>query len=119
MWAEDADELIELAAGLVRVALSQGCGERAFVAAGEADESFGMFFEFFMRDGAFAFLGAQLHFGDQAAEILVAGAGGDEQGKAECFVTSEFCHSERSEEFYFSSGLSVVVILRLCGCFTS
>ena len=39
--------------------------------------------KFFFADCAFAFFGAQLHFGDQAAEILIAGAGGDEKGKAE------------------------------------
>ena len=82
--AEDADELIDLAASFVDAALLQGCGERAFVAAGEADQAFGVFFEFLCADCAFAFLGAQLHFGDQAAEVLVAGAGGDEEGKTEC-----------------------------------
>ena len=64
-------------------AMAQGGGERSFVAAGEADESFGVLFEFLCGDRAFAFLGAQLHFGDQAAEVLVAGAGGDKKRKAE------------------------------------
>jgi len=82
LGAENADELIELVFGFVASALVQCCGERAFVAAGEADESFGVLFEFLRGDGAFAFLHAQLHFGDQAAEILVAGAGSDEERNA-------------------------------------
>ena len=61
--------------------LLQGCGEWAFVAAGEADQSFGVLFEFLCRDCAFAFLRAQLHFGDQAAEVLIAGAGGTRRGR--------------------------------------
>jgi len=32
-WAEDADQLVELSAGLVRATLGQGGGKRAFVAA--------------------------------------------------------------------------------------
>src|SRR6266851_1462816 len=46
----------------------------------------GVLFEFFFLDCTLAFLGAQLHLGDQAAEVLVAGASGDEKGKAERFV---------------------------------
>jgi hypothetical protein len=72
--AEDSDQAIELVAGCCRTALVEGCGERAFVASSEADESFGVLLQFFLRDGALAFPGAQLHFGDQAAEILIAGA---------------------------------------------
>ena len=39
---------------------------------GEADQALGEFGEFFGSGRAFAFLGAQLHAGDQAAEILIA-----------------------------------------------
>ena len=52
-----------------------------------------MLFQFFFLNCAFAFFRAQLHFGDQAAEILIAGAGGNEKRKTE-FTT------EQSEEFY-------------------
>ena len=82
--AEDSDESIDLAVGFFDAALLQGRGQRAFGAAGEADQAVGVLFEFFGADCAFAFFGAQLHFGDQAAEILIAGARGDEEGKAEC-----------------------------------
>ena len=40
---EDADELIDMALGLVDAALVQSAGKRSFVAASEADESFGVF----------------------------------------------------------------------------
>jgi hypothetical protein len=75
LGAEDSDESIDLLPSFIDAALLQGCGERAFVTAGEADQSFGVFFKFLGRDCAFTFLGAQLHFGDEAAEVLVAGAG--------------------------------------------
>ena len=40
---ENADELIDLAASFVDAAVLQGCSERAFAAAGEADEARGVF----------------------------------------------------------------------------
>ena len=75
LGAEDGDELIDLFSGFLCAALLQGCCEWAFVTAGEANQAFGVFFEFLCRDGAFTFLGAQLHFGDEAAEVLVTGTG--------------------------------------------
>src|SRR5258708_40283949 len=80
--SENADQSVDLTASFIDAALLQGSGQRAFRAAGEADEAFGMLFEFLWSDCAFAFFGAQLHFGDQAAEVLVAGARGDEEGGA-------------------------------------
>ena len=59
--------------------LSQRGGERAVIAPGQADQSASMFLQFLLADSAFAFLRPQLHLGDQAAEILVAGAGGDQK----------------------------------------
>src|SRR6266576_4560344 len=73
--AEDGDELIDLFSGFLYAALLQGCGERAFVTAGKADQAFGVFFEFLCRYGALTFPGAQLHFGDEPAEVLVTGTG--------------------------------------------
>jgi len=81
--AEDADELIDLASSFLDPTLLQSCGEEAFVSASEADQAMRVLFEFFRADGALAFFGAQLHFGDQAAEILVAGAGRNEKRKTE------------------------------------
>ena len=75
LGAEDGDELIDLFSGFLCAALLQGCGERAFVTAGKADQAFGVFFEFLCRDGALAFPSAQLHFGDEPAEVLVTGTG--------------------------------------------
>jgi len=45
----------------------------AIRAASQADEAVGMLFQFFLLNCTLAFLRAQLHFGDQAAEILIAG----------------------------------------------
>ena len=81
--AEDADQLSESSAGLVRTTLGQGGGKRAFVAAGQQDQAWGMFFKFLCRDRAFAFFGAQLHFCDQATQVLVPGTGGDEERETE------------------------------------
>ena len=54
--AEDADELIEMFRCASSIpAMAQSCGERAFGASGEADQSFGMLFEFLRGDRAFAF----------------------------------------------------------------
>ena len=49
-------------------------GQRAFVAAGEADKSRGKFFEIFKCCGAFGLCGfAHLEARDELAEILIAG----------------------------------------------
>jgi hypothetical protein len=37
LGAEDGDEFVDGLMGFIRAPLLQGCGERAFVAAGEAD----------------------------------------------------------------------------------
>ena len=87
--AENADQVGELSAGLVRATLGQGSGKRAFVAAGQQDQAWGMFFEFLCCDRAFAFFGAQLHFCDQATQVLVPGTGGDEERETE-FTTGAF-----------------------------
>jgi len=81
--SEDAEELIDTLSSFVVAALLQGRGEGAFRAPSEADQSVGMFLQLLLGDCPFAFFGAQLHFGDQAAEIPIASAGGDKKGKAE------------------------------------
>jgi hypothetical protein len=82
--SEDAGEAIDHAMGFGGASFFERGGERAFIASGEADEAGGMMFEFVLEDGAFFFaLGAQLHAGDELAEVLIAGAGSDEEGKAE------------------------------------
>ena len=91
LGTEDSDNLIDLAASFVDAALLQSGCQWAFRAAGEADEALGMLLKFFGEDCALAFFGAQLHFGDQAAEVLIAGAGGDQEGKSE-FTTEARRH---------------------------
>jgi len=46
-------------------------------------ESVGMLLQFAFTDGALTFLRAQLHLRNQTAEILISGAGRDEERKAE------------------------------------
>ena len=62
LGALDAGESIKFAVGLFNTTLCNCRGERAFVAAGQADSSFGVLFEFLCGDRALAFFGAQLHF---------------------------------------------------------
>ena len=81
--AEDADESIDCAAGFVDAALCRAAASGPSSPPVRQIRPSACSCEFFARDCAFAFFGAQLHFGDQVAEILVAGAGGDEKRKAE------------------------------------
>ena len=81
---KDADEFVKLVACFVDSASCESSGERSLVAACEADQAVRVLFKFFAQNRAFPLLArAQLHFGDQAAEILIARAGGDEERKAE------------------------------------
>jgi hypothetical protein len=79
--AVEADELFEEGAGGGFAAGGESGGERAFVAAGEADESFGILGEVVVGSCAFG-LGFLAHFElrDELAEILIAGAGVAEEG---------------------------------------
>src|SRR5215469_5986497 len=90
--AEDAGESVDDAMRFGGAAFLERGGERAFVAPGQADESGSVLLEFVLEDGAFFFsLRAQLHARDELTEILVAGAGGDEEGKFE-FTTETRRH---------------------------
>ncbi len=80
--AKDAGQAFHRASCFFHAAMSQRGGQRSVIAAGQADQPGSMFLQFLLADSAFAFLRAQLHFGDQTAKILVAGAGGDEERKA-------------------------------------
>ena len=62
----------------------------AVVIAGQADESSGMFSQFLFLYCAFAFRRTQLHFCDQAAEILIPQAGRNEEGKTEFTTETPF-----------------------------
>src|SRR5215469_7633808 len=80
---EDLGEAFDGMECFVVSAMGESGGQRAFVAAGEADQAGGGVFELAGEDGAFVFWGAQLHAGEKLAEILVTGAGGDEEREAE------------------------------------
>ena len=68
--AEDRGEPVDaLAAG----ALLDRFGERAALVAGEADQAFGELGEVVHGRGGLAFRRVELHLGDQAAEVAVAG----------------------------------------------
>ena len=82
--AKDAGQTFHRATRLLHPTLRQRNGERTIIPAGEADQSGRMLLQFFFANSAFTLLlCAQFHLCDQAAEILVAGAGRDEKGKAE------------------------------------
>ena len=80
--AVEADESFEEGAGGGFAACCECGGERAFVAAGEAEEAGGILGEVVVGGCAFG-LGGLTHFelGDELAEILIAGAGGAEEGE--------------------------------------
>src|SRR5579864_3385388 len=81
---EDADETVDGAISFFGAAFLERSGEGAFVASGQADESGGVLLEFVLEDGSFFFSGgAKLHARDELAEILVAVARGDKEGKTE------------------------------------
>src|ERR1700680_2992613 len=78
--------MLDLFQGFFHAALAQ-CGRQgSFGAPGEADKTMCVIFQFFFLDRAFAFFSAQLHPGNQPAEILIASAGGDEERKTEGMV---------------------------------
>ena len=81
--AVDETEAIDECAGFVEAVLGKGCGERAFVAAGEADEP-GREFGEIVECGSALSLGclAHLEARDELAEVLVAGLRGTEEQKA-------------------------------------
>ena len=80
--AVEGGELFEEGAGCGFAACCEGGGERTFVAAGEADEAVGILGEVVEGGGAFGFGGlAHFELGDELAEILIAGAGGAEEGE--------------------------------------
>ena len=64
----------------VEVAPSEDIEQPLVRVARHADQASGEFGEFFQCGRAFAFLGAQFHAGDQAAQVLVAFAGFRQQG---------------------------------------
>ena len=74
--AVDGDEAVEMLGCGGFALVGESGGERAFFAAGEADEAFGEFFEIFESGGAFS-LGGFAHFEarDELAEVLIAGLG--------------------------------------------
>ncbi len=78
--AVDGSEPVERLARRALAAARERRGQRAFVAAGQADQSGGKFFEIFERCSAFGLGGfAHLEARDELAEILIAGLRGAEQ----------------------------------------
>jgi hypothetical protein len=88
--AKDASQAFDRALRLLHPASGQRGGQRTFIASGKAHYPGGMFLQFFMPDCSFAFLRAQLHSGDQAAEILIAKAGRNEEGEADGIADRRF-----------------------------
>src|SRR5580692_6856045 len=118
--AKDSYQLIDDSPRFVDATLPQRSGQRAFRAAGEADESGSVLLQFVGTDRALAFLRAQLHLGDQAAKILVAGARGDEERKTGKIVTPrKFRVPSGTRNPWLLHVLMGVGILRLRQCCTS
>ena len=88
--AEDSDELVDLPFRRFDAAMMQGSREGAFRSACKADEAGGVFLEFFCRDRALPFFRPQFHFCDQAAKVLIASAGRNEEGKAGRIASCRF-----------------------------
>ena len=80
--AKNAGQAFHRAPSFLHAALSQRGGKWTIIAAGEADQPGSMLLQFVFADGALTFLRAQLHLRNQMAEVLVAGAGRNEKGKA-------------------------------------
>lgn len=78
-FAKDAEEAVDGATGERLFFGGEESVQRAVAVAGEANQTGGEFFEFVPEDGAFVFGGAQMDTCEQAAEVLVSGAGADEQ----------------------------------------
>jgi hypothetical protein len=78
--AVEGDEVFEEDAAGGLATGGEGSGEWAFVAAGEAEEAFGVLGEVVVGGGSFG-LGGFAHFelGDELAEVLIAGARGAEE----------------------------------------
>lgn len=75
----------------------QGATEWAFLVAGERDEAFGVGGELGPEDPAFALGGTEVGGGEQVAEVLVTGAGGDEDGEDGFVVEDEFRADDGSD----------------------
>src|SRR5688500_11900594 len=67
-----------------------GTRERAFFIAGKGDQAGRKFREFIPAEGALAFGRAEMTIGEETAEILVAGAGFDEDGEDGTILHGEF-----------------------------
>src|SRR5581483_2077678 len=91
--AKNAGETFNGSAGFVCSAVSESVGEEAIIAAGKADQAVGKFGEVFFtggNGGRISVLGStHFHAGDQAAEVLVAGARGDEERQVVSGFTTE------------------------------
>jgi hypothetical protein len=95
--AEDANEAVDDTPCLGGPTFLECGSERTFVATGQANEPGSVLLEFVLEDGTFFFsLRTQLHASDELAEILVSGAGRNEERKFE-FTTETRRHGGRAE----------------------
>ena len=79
--------------------MSEDPGHREIL--GDADQARRKFGQLCERGFAFAFFGAELHAGDQAAEILVALAGFGEQGVLLAIGTGDLGADVRAQACFF------------------
>ena len=89
--AKDFSQVLNAGSRAFHPTVLQSQSQRTIVVSGEANQAFRMFLQFFFMNCTFALGCTQLHFGDHAAEVLIADAGGDEQRKSE-FTTETRRH---------------------------
>src|SRR5258708_33679247 len=103
--------MLDLSQGFFHAALAQ-CGRKwSFSASGKADKARGVIFQFFFLDRAFAFFSAQLHLGNQPAEILIASAGSDEERKAERIVIPSAARDPYPGYIFWRTGILRVILV--------
>src|ERR1700694_6358881 len=103
--------MLDLSQSFFHASLVQ-CGRKwSFGASGEADKTMCVIFQFFFLDRAFAFFSAQLHLGNQPAEILIASAGGDEERKAERMVIPSAARNSYPGDIVFRIGIPCLILV--------
>jgi hypothetical protein len=110
--AKDFGEPLYATASFLHAAVGQGHRQRTFLAAGEADESSGVFLQFVGESSPFAFFRAKFHFRDQAAEVLIAEAGSHQQREPERIVIPSRARTPCSPYFLRGRGKAFATDLR-------
>src|SRR5271166_509077 len=83
-WAKNLHQSLNGCAGRLWPSLRQSGSQRSFFSAGQANQTISIFNKVLTRrDGSFFASHAQLHFRDQAAQVLISSTRSDQQRKPE------------------------------------